>query len=177
MTERKNNLKYHSILPKPPHTSSGYQLFTKAKFNEFPEHIPASMTTLPLYLPLYLPTPQLPPCHSTYLAFYSHPTDLFDLPQSSSFLPPYLSPSILTFSPDEKISKVAEMWKFVSESEKEIFKERADILKKENKKRWDENFHQREEVCLDHQTFSFLPSCSSSFSLSATALPSLLVAA
>jgi hypothetical protein len=42
MTEKKKNIKYTSIVPKPPHTLSGYQLFTKAKFGEFSEHISGS---------------------------------------------------------------------------------------------------------------------------------------
>jgi hypothetical protein len=44
MTEKKKNIKYTSIVPKPPHTLSGYQLFTKAKFGEFSEHISGSKT-------------------------------------------------------------------------------------------------------------------------------------
>jgi hypothetical protein len=40
------------------------------------------------------------------------------------------------------------MWKLLPIPEIEIFKERSEILKKENKKKWDDTFQQREEVCL-----------------------------
>jgi hypothetical protein len=39
------------------------------------------------------------------------------------------------------------MWKLIPSSELEILKERSEILKNENKKLWNDSFHQREEVC------------------------------
>lgn len=38
------------------------------------------------------------------------------------------------------------MWKLLSNDELEMYKERAEILKKENKKEWNKKFEEREQV-------------------------------
>lgn len=38
------------------------------------------------------------------------------------------------------------MWKVISNEEMEIFKERSDLLKKENKRDWEKKFEEREQV-------------------------------
>jgi hypothetical protein len=63
--------------------------------------------------------------------------------RDSSSLP---AASFLLGSVGERLTRISELWKVITNDEKELFKEKAEILKQESKREWDKLSDARDEV-------------------------------